>query len=87
MARNKGAKSIASVTTGKRQKMSTPESTWEKLWLARRAMERVRGRGIMDMPGVDYDHKKLNWFLWKRGLLNDDMTHPKSNWKYKKSKS
>ena len=72
MSRKPGSKSVASVTTGKRQKLNTPESAWEKLWLARRAMERVRGKGILDMPGVDYDHKKLNWFLWKRGLLEND---------------
>lgn len=75
MARTKGARSVASVITGKRQKLATPESAWEKLWMAKMSHLRIRGKGVLDMPGVDYDHKKLNWFLWRRGLIDDDMPH------------
>lgn len=71
---------MTTARTGKAVKLATPQSAWEKLWLARRKGLRCRGKGIEDMPGVDADHKKLNWFLWTRGLLNEDMTHPQSKW-------
>lgn len=49
--------------------------------MAKHRMEKCRGKSILEMPGVDADHKKLNWFLWCRGLLDDDGLSPNSKWK------
>jgi hypothetical protein len=85
MPRRKGQKNQTSETTGRKQLEKTPQSAFERLWLARHRLEKCRGKGVLDMPGVDTDHKKLNWFLWKRRLLDDDGLSPKSKWRFSQS--
>ena len=44
---------------------------WERDWEARHAGERVGGLAWLDMPGAGPIEKKLNWFLFRRGLLEE----------------
>jgi hypothetical protein len=46
-------------------------STWEQVWEARHSRDLVCGQSWRNMPGTDPDQKKINFFLFKRGLLDD----------------
>lgn len=46
---------------------------FEKDWEARHEHARHEGLHWRDMPGNEYQMKKLNWFLWRRGMYVEEM--------------
>ena len=52
--------------------MRIPLSPFEQRWEARHRDDTFHGLRWHDMPGNDPDARKMNFFLLKRGIYDDD---------------